>query len=140
MIRSLPLFSLFVASLALGGCQIIPPADSAQAAAAAQNLPVAVHAAPGQRFTAAEAAQCTSGGGMVMPRGRMQTDYCLTATRDAGQACRGDSDCAGACLSADSAAVAGQAVGGTCQPDNGPLFGCYAKVEDGKATGTICVD
>lgn len=140
MIRILfaPLVGL--AGLATSACQLIPPADPAQGTAAQAPLAAAVHAAPGQRFTVGEAAQCTSGGGTVVPRGRMQTDYCLIPTRDAGKACRSGSDCAGECVSSDPAVAAGQPVGGTCQPDNGPLFGCYAKVEDGRSTGTICVD
>jgi hypothetical protein len=121
---------------ALAGCTVAPAADTPTPAA---TFAPASHAAFGQPFTAAEATACTAAGGKVSRRGRLGTDYCVTALADAGKVCSDKADCTGKCIGAATAA-AGSAVTGTCQPDNGPLFGCYSTVVGGKATAAICVD
>ena len=128
---------ILAACAALAACTVAPAADTPTPAA---SLTPATSAAPGKQFTAAEAAACTAGRGLVSRRGRLGTDYCVTPLADAGKVCSDKADCTGKCIAADAGVPAGTAASGTCQPDNGPLFGCYSTVVGGKATAGICVD
>lgn len=107
-----------VAALLLGAC-----APTAQPAApSAENL----------------AAACSAKGGSVQPVGRAQIPTCVIPYADAGKACTDKSQCEGACI-ADGNQESQDAVAGQCQKTN-RQFGCYAKIVNGKSTGTICVD
>lgn len=130
-------FASAALAAALGGCSVAPAADAPVPGA---TYAPATHAAYGKTFTAAEAAACTARGGRVDRRGRLGTDYCVTALADAGKVCSDKADCTGKCIAPDASIPAGTAATGTCQPDNGPLFGCYSAVVDGKAAAGICVD
>lgn len=103
--------------------------------------------APGAAETEAEnavqtptAADCAARGGSLQPVGRAQTIQCVVKYADAGKRCTTGSDCAGDCRVEQAPfPEAGATAVGQCQADNRP-FGCYAKVENGKATPAICVD
>jgi hypothetical protein len=127
---------IVAACAALAGCTVAPAADTPTPAA---SFTPATHAAFGKQFTSAEVAACTASGGSVSRRGRLGTDYCVAPLADAGKVCSDKADCTGTCIGA-SDAVPGSAATGTCQPDDGPLFGCYSTVVGGKATAAICVD
>lgn len=90
-----------------------------------------------------ELAECQASGGYasVSPFGFpiCQADYA-----DAGEPCKGKSDCAGRCLSEapDNAGTipVGSVVVGRCEPHRS-TFGCNGRVEDGKlAEPYICDD
>lgn len=103
--------------------------------------------APGAVETDAEgpmqtptATECAARGGTMQPVGRAQTIQCVVRYADAGKRCTTGSDCAGDCRVEQSPfPEAGAAAVGQCQADSRP-FGCYARVENGKATAAICVD
>lgn len=86
------------------------------------------------------AGDCAARGGTMQAVGRAQTMQCVVKYADAGKRCTTGSDCAGDCRVEQSPfPEAGAAAVGVCQADSRP-FGCYAKVENGKATPAICVD
>jgi len=92
---------------------------------------------PNSAMATDAAAQCRAGGGSVERRGRLQAELCVQPFADAGKTCTDGDQCAGDCVTKtveDGAQAAGQ-----CQADDRP-FGCFAKVEDGRATGGICID
>lgn len=86
-------------------------------------------------------ADCAVRGGRMQPVGRMQTIQCVAPYADAGKRCTDSDQCAGQCRVPDGAArpAQGAAVVGRCQADDNP-FGCFTRVEDGKAEATLCVD
>ena len=90
-----------------------------------------------------EAAACAARGGKMLPQGRMQSLQCVVTYADAGQRCTDGDDCEGDCRIEESSAggfpAAGSAAVGQCQRVSG-RFGCYTRVEDGKAQATLCVD
>ncbi len=89
----------------------------------------------------AESAQtdCGARGGRMERVGRAQTLQCVIPFADAGRACRSGSECqAGNCIGPVDAA--GQSnVTGQCQASN-MAFGCYTRVNNGRAEAAICVD
>lgn len=86
------------------------------------------------------AADCLARNGTMQPVGRMQTLQCVVRYADAGKRCTDSDQCAGECRTADAARPAeGAAVAGICQADSNG-FGCFTRVEDGKAEATLCVD
>ena len=93
---------------------------------------------PNSVMAASAAADCRTGGGTVERRGRMQAELCVKPFADAGQSCTDGDQCAGDCVT-EAAGQDGAQVAGQCQADDRP-FGCFAKVEDGRATGGICID
>ena len=94
-----------------------------------------------QFATPAERARCEAAGGVVQQAGRLGWQLCVQSFPDAGQACRGSEDCLGECRLAETAGSVetGTPAKGICQASDEP-FGCYTRVEDGKATQAICVD
>jgi hypothetical protein len=94
-----------------------------------------------QFATPAERARCEAAGGEVRQAGMLGWQHCIQTYPDAGQACRGSEDCLGQCrLDGTAGAVeAGAPADGICQGSDEP-FGCYTRVENGRATQTICVD
>lgn len=100
-------------------------------AACAPAAPVATPAAQSAE------ASCAARGGAMQPVGRLQRLTCVVPYADGGKTCSDKADCQGACIAEgnlDAPASTGQ-----CQKSN-VQFGCYAKIVNGKATATICVD
>lgn len=93
---------------------------------------------PNSIMAADAVAACRAGGGLVQKRGRLQAELCVQPFADAGKTCTDGDQCAGDCVT-ETAHQDGAQVAGQCQADNRP-FGCFAKVEDGRATGGICID
>lgn len=95
----------------------------------------------GRLSTAApDAASCAKAGGVLKPVGRLQTFQCVISYADAGKSCTSGDQCQGDCRAApDKVVDAGQAIAGVCQATS-DRFGCYTKVENGRALSTICVD
>lgn len=86
------------------------------------------------------AADCIRRGGTMQPVGKMRTMQCVVPYADAGKRCTDGDQCAGECRTADAARpTQGATVAGICQADSNP-FGCFTRVEDGKAEATLCVD
>lgn len=82
---------------------------------------------------------CASRGGGLERVGRAQTLQCVIPFADAGRACRDGSECvSGACHGAVDAAGQSNAAG-QCQASN-MAFGCYTRIENGRAEAAICVD
>ena len=101
---------------------------------AASDMP-----APGQSQTA-DASACAARGGRMQPVGRMQSMQCVVAYADAGKTCADGDQCEGDCrIDGNNGLNAGAAATGQCQATSDG-FGCFTRVEDGKATGTLCVD
>jgi hypothetical protein len=77
----------------------------------------------------------------MLPQGRMQSVRCVITYADAGRRCTDGDDCAGDCRVEDVAnpPAAGANAVGQCQASSS-RFGCYTKIEDGKAEATLCVD
>ncbi|MDQ8027891.1 MAG: hypothetical protein REJ23_04125 [Brevundimonas sp.] len=121
------------AALFAAACQPMPATDNAAAAPTSLQT-----AAAGST----DAALCERAGGKMQPQGRMQSVRCVITYTDAGQRCTTGSDCQGDCRVEEGPSTApreGAAVAGTCQRDSRP-FGCYTRVENGKAEATLCVD
>lgn len=85
-------------------------------------------------------ADCAAQGGKMQRVGRMQTLQCVLQYSDAGQTCTDAAQCQGDCRVPGSVIVEdGRAVEGQCTADSN-RFGCYTRVENGRATAAICVD
>jgi hypothetical protein len=119
------LLVLALGGLALAGCS---PTEAPAPQAGGQSFL--------RELSAADRAACTSAGGTVERRGRLQAEACVHRFADAGKACTDKADCQGKCIGTgnDPAATAGQ-----CQADD-RLFGCYSEIKGGKAVNTLCVD
>ena len=94
-----------------------------------------------QFATPAERARCEAAGGSVERMGRARWEHCVQTFADAGKACLSSADCLGECRlpGAPGSVEPGTPVQGTCQANDAP-FGCYTRVENGKAEQSICVD
>ena len=126
-----------LATLGLAACA---PAGGAEgpavttASAHAPNLP------RDQAPTAAQTQACTARGGSYLQGGLMGGWMCAIRYSDAGKRCTSGDQCQGDCRSEGGVAPeAGAPATGRCQADSRP-FGCFAKVEDGKATPALCID
>lgn len=81
---------------------------------------------------------CTARGGQWLRDGLRGQLLCRIPNRDAGRSCQNNSDCQGRCF-APAGTPVGESVQGKCSPHK-PYFGCYAQVEAGRATPSLCVD
>jgi hypothetical protein len=120
-------------ALVLGGCT---PAQ------APQNAPAADASGPqsiARQMSAADRSACTSSGGRVERRGRLQAELCIRPFADAGKQCTDSAQCDGKCIGTSDQSTTAAPVSGTCQADD-RLFGCYSEVLGGKAVNAICVD
>ena len=85
---------------------------------------------------------CMAEGGEVRQEGMLGLWRCVTPYADAGEICSDRSDCEGRCLGSDDVtdynAPPGEAAG-RCEADDSP-FGCYAEINAGAVTATLCVD
>ena len=69
-------------------------------------------------------------------------DHCINATKDFGKGCNDSDECEGGCLSTIEL-LRGEmnyTSPGECSQYKEVLGGCHSFVEDGKATGEICID
>jgi hypothetical protein len=120
-----------IAALLLAACQPVPEKG---------DLGFGNEPDPVQVPESAAAADCIARNGTMQPVGRMQTMQCVVRYADAGKRCTDSDQCAGECRTADAARPAeGAAVAGICQATSNQ-FGCFTRVEDGKAEATLCVD
>lgn len=143
---TLPLAAL--TALLLAACQPMPQNEALSAADeayAAQSIPAlpdgADPALAAESSTQETEAACTARGGKLRRVGRLQSVQCVVSYPDGGQRCTDGDDCQGDCrISENGAAPAeGAAVVGQCQQTN-MSFGCFTRVEDGKADATLCID
>ena len=134
---------IFIAALLAAACQPLPAEDAAQPSPdqGATEIDTTDVPPPVRVPESAEAAECQARGGEMRPQGRLQTLQCVISYADAGKRCTTGSDCLGDCRVEDvtAAPAAGTPAVGQCQAVSGQ-FGCYTKVENGKAEATICVD
>jgi hypothetical protein len=120
-----------IAALLLAACQPVPEKG---------DLGFGNEPDPVQGSESAAAADCIARNGTMQPVGRMQTMQCVVRYADAGKRCTDSDQCAGECRTADAARPAeGASVAGICQATSNQ-FGCFTRVEDGKAEATLCVD
>ncbi|MFT4252278.1 MAG: hypothetical protein QM608_07325, partial [Caulobacter sp.] len=82
---------------------------------------------------------CTARGGQIETVGRRGLPTCVVPYADAGKACTDGAQCQGGCVLEGNLESRDEPVTGQCRRSN-VQFGCYAKVENGRATATICVD
>lgn len=96
---------------------------------------------PAAPTSSLSATDCAARGGSMKAVGRLQTMQCVIPYADAGKTCTDGDQCAGDCRIEDvtSRPAEGAAVSGRCQANSQP-FGCFTRVEDGKAAATLCVD
>lgn len=100
--------------------------------------PVEPAPAPSQPADSAQS-DCTARGGSMQRVGRAQMLQCVVPYADGGQVCRSGSECdSGTCQGAVDAAGRSN-VTGQCQASN-MAFGCYSRVNNGRAEAAICVD
>lgn len=76
-----------------------------------------------------ERANCEARGGFVAVAGFSANEFCAELLPDAGQACRGPSDCTGYC----------DAQTRTCSTHANP-YGCYSYLDADGQVVEICVD
>lgn len=113
-------------------CISCMPAEPAPGGGLAESRPSA--AAP------ADQAGCQAVGGDWRREGRLGAYRCVITYADAGQPCTDAAQCQGECrLGDDKRPPEGQAVTGVCQANSSP-FGCFTRVENGRAAATLCVD
>lgn len=94
-------------------------------------------ALPGQ---SADASSCAARGGEIRRVGRAQIEQCVIRYADAGKSCTDGDQCQGDCrIEGNLGTPSGSAATGQCSASSSP-FGCYTRVEDGKAEATLCVD
>lgn len=122
---------LALAIVLLAACQPMPQAGAIDTA----DVPPAVSVpdtGPSQT--------CAQRGGAMKPVGRAQTVQCVVSYEDAGKRCTDGDQCRGDCrVETTPFPETGASAAGQCQAES-TTFGCYAKVEDGKALPAICVD
>lgn len=89
-------------------------------------------------ISAAERARCTALRGTITQTGFI-THACTYPAPDAGKACTGSDQCVGKCLAIQDDAGSGEAAAGACSAlvNRG---GCANFIENGKASGMLCVD
>jgi len=104
------------------------PAAAGGAAAVAAGDPPGAEATPPPGPASALALACEDDGGTWASAGVGDLRVCLYRTRDAGTACRRESDCEGQCL----------ARSGTCSPIR-PLLGCHEILKENGARVTQCI-
>jgi hypothetical protein len=116
-------------------CISCMPAEPAPGAGLAESRPsAAAPQAPGDQ------AGCQAAGGEWRREGRLGAYRCVVSYADAGQPCTDAAQCQGECrLADDKRPPEGQAVTGVCQANSSP-FGCFTRVENGRAAATLCVD
>ena len=130
---------LIAAAVLIAACQPMPASDGPTEIAA---IVPAGQTVIGPSVAGSEdAAACARAGGKMLPQGRMQSVRCVITYADAGRRCTDGDDCAGDCRVGDVAnpPAAGANAVGQCQASSS-RFGCYTKIEDGKAEATLCVD
>ena len=116
--------------LAIAACAPMPPA------APAAETP----AAPVKLVPASDQAGCLVQKGDWAPICRMQQPACVLNFSDAGKSCTDSDQCQGNCYADLSQGPPdGKPVAGKCAVNSNPC-GCNSRVEDGKATPTLCVD
>lgn len=125
-------YLLVIAAVLVAACQPVP--EKGDYGFGNEPAPVAVAESPA-------AAECLARGGRMHPLGRMRTMQCVVPYADAAKRCTDSDQCAGECRVRDTtvAPAAGTSVVGQCQADSNP-FGCYTRVEAGRAQATIFVD
>jgi putative hemolysin len=139
-----------LAALILAACQPMPQNDAATTAQLAEaEAPQSIPALPegadpalaAESSTQESEAACNARGGKLRRVGRLQSVQCVVSYPDAGQRCTDGDDCRGDCRVTGNGAVPaeGAAAVGQCQQTN-MSFGCFTRVEDGKADATLCVD
>lgn len=85
-------------------------------------------------------AGCQGAGGDWRREGMLGAYMCVTPYADAGRSCTDGAQCQGDCrLADDGPAPMGGPATGVCQANSSP-FGCFTRVDNGRASATLCVD
>ena len=93
---------------------------------------------PSQPADSAEG-DCVARGGRLERVGRAQTLRCVIPYADGGEACSSGGECdSGNCLGPVDASGRSNVIG-QCQATN-MAFGCYTRINNGRAEAAICVD
>ncbi len=83
--------------------------------------------------------RCTSLGGRCGWASFDCPRACVARARDANRPCNDESQCESTCVAADQAAATGTIANGRCYPW-ALASECLNRIQQGKATGVICVD
>lgn len=98
-----------------------------------------------KNFTEADRDACAAAGGLYERAGMLGWYRCTKSFPDGGKVCRDNDECMGGRCMADGGEMTFNRDGspkpmtGVCAVNDNP-FGCYATIEDGYPTGTLCVD
>ncbi|RCL89640.1 hypothetical protein [Hyphomonas sp.] len=135
------IISIILAGAVLSGCAYLQDVYSSDGVYGSGADPYEKIQFAGEKATGAERAACESAGGRVARDGMRGWEQCIQPFEDAGKACADNADCIGQCRLSlgDDMPEAGKPVTGKCQATDSP-FGCYATVENGRATPALCVD
>lgn len=135
------MIALVLAGVALAGCAYLQDVYADNSGYESGSDPYEKIQFAGEMATAAERAECEAAGGSVARDGMRGWEQCIQTFADAGKACTDNADCLGQCRLSlgDDMPEAGKPITGKCQATDSP-FGCYATVEDGRATPALCVD
>ena len=82
---------------------------------------------------------CVAAGGEWSREGRLGAWMCVMPYADAGRPCTDGDQCLGDCRARELGPAEARPVTGVCQANTSP-FGCFTRVEDGRAAATLCVD
>ncbi len=129
------------AAALLAGCAYLQEAYENDREVGSGGFPYEKIQFAGETASEAERARCEAAGGTVARDGMLGWEQCIQPYADAGKACTDNADCLGQCRLSlgDDMPVMGKPVTGKCQANDSP-FGCYATVENGRATPALCVD
>lgn len=119
-----------LAALALGACAPAAPADGPAPGPGTVPTPIAI--------PETEPA-CLAAGGTWRREGLLGRWTCVMPHPDAGRPCTDGAQCLGDCRATGPSVRPGQPSAGVCQADSSP-FGCFTRVENGRAAATLCVD
>ena len=125
--------------IVLGACSTPEKPDEKGAESAKTYTRITI---AGEKATAEERAACEAVGGKIQKAGMLEYEHCIQTMADGGEVCSDSSECQSKCIIPPQEGreyYPGEAVTGQCaMTDN--IFGCYARVTDGKAEPTLCVD
>jgi len=86
-----------------------------------------------------DAEECESKGGVIQGVCMFGLPMCLISYEDGGKSCADSSECKGECRAQNSRLEVGRKATGQCTQSNDPC-GCWAQIENGVVTETICAD
>jgi hypothetical protein len=138
--RLIGLFSLFCMSTMISACAEIDYGDQYNTDLERIEIAKTLVASrdSGPDILAPKSYSCREIGGDYRPAGLLGSFHCIIQMSDSGRVCGDSSECSMGCVSYGQLNNSRNELG-QCQPTN-EVFGCYARVENGRVGPTICID